>query len=285
MSAASVLPYSSASGTPLRSIQIIEVPGCRSLQQEASCCPDCCQTCGRQEAADALMMLSSAPVHSASGSRPPCIQDNAATSSTIDILALVKQASQLMTAMVDQQSTQPAPQTTRNLRPRAPEEKKRTTGKSKSLMKKDLPRARARSSVPEDKQAVRSQLKAKAIAIKCATAPTPYQAYIMTWIFEHITPYPDIHWRSMIAVAINWSLLRTTRWFENQRRCLNRSEGKEWAARSGALVPTMVEERWVRVWPTASTEHNARLSWTDETFKGVLHQLIEEQRPNFGAKP
>ncbi|KZT11939.1 uncharacterized protein LAESUDRAFT_719881 [Laetiporus sulphureus 93-53] len=103
----------------------------------------------------------------------------------------------------------------------------------------------------------------------------PFEALVLQWIFNDVTPLPPQSWRVLISVAFNWSIKKVSQWFYNRRG--RRKKGAQMPLKidhPDDVVNVTVEEVVVGMRRKALVGG----PWTAMRFRRELYPRLEEQK-------
>ncbi|EPS97835.1 hypothetical protein FOMPIDRAFT_1018108 [Fomitopsis schrenkii] len=107
---------------------------------------------------------------------------------------------------------------------------------------------------------------------------TEYQAHILAWIFENVTPQPDKFWKAVVATKLSINSAKVHHWFTNQRQRVSKERKATKSATTDALDEVRVNDRKIKMRRQAVEDGE---QWTDGRFVGVVDMLIAERQRVF----
>ncbi|KZT73385.1 hypothetical protein DAEQUDRAFT_467445 [Daedalea quercina L-15889] len=106
----------------------------------------------------------------------------------------------------------------------------------------------------------------------------PYQVHILTWIFDNVTPYPEVFWKALLAIKLAYNYHKINHWFTNQRQRIarQRREAGEPAPDELEVIYLHGRKQKMRGCALESTER-----WTDGRFIDTIDMLIADRKRQF----
>ncbi|EED79640.1 predicted protein [Postia placenta Mad-698-R] len=131
----------------------------------------------------------------------------------------------------------------------------------------------------EKQDAIREQWKARAKAIETprGTQANDFHLFVMSWVRNEVTPYPDDAWAALVAIAIDRSFVQVKHWFSNQRQVAARKG----TSRLEDVETVTVDGRSFRLWRKVVESSGP---WSDEHFDAALQEVIRGQQAKYEAQ-
>ncbi|EED80334.1 predicted protein [Postia placenta Mad-698-R] len=131
----------------------------------------------------------------------------------------------------------------------------------------------------EKQAAIREQWKARAKAIETprGTQANDFHLFVMNWVRNEVTPYPDDAWAALVAIAIDRSFVQVKHWFSNQRQVAARKG----TSRLEDVETVTVDDRSFRLWRKAVESSGP---WSDEHFETALQKVVRGQQAKYEAQ-
>ncbi|KAF9818997.1 hypothetical protein IEO21_02411 [Rhodonia placenta] len=131
----------------------------------------------------------------------------------------------------------------------------------------------------EKQDAIREQWKSRAKAIETprGTQANDFHLFVMSWVRNEVTPYPDDAWAALVAIAIDRSFVQVKHWFSNQRQVAARKG----TSRLEEVETVTVDGRSFRLWRKAVESSGP---WSDEHFEAALQKVIRGQQAKYEAQ-
>lgn len=149
---------------------------------------------------------------------------------------------------------------------------------NKSLSRKASHRGPSKEA-REKQDALREQWKARAKAIETprGTQANDFHLFVMSWVRNEVTPYPDDAWAALVAIAIDRSFVQVKHWFSNQRQVAARKG----TSRLEDVETVTVDGRSFRLWRKAVESSGP---WSDEHFETALQKVVRGQQAKYEAQ-